>query len=86
MPDKNTPSVSGGEVKKSARPAPPISQATVDALLKARTMDEFLTLANALGVDWNALPDEWLDAVAQGDVTELTSRLRHKPKTGKIKK
>ena len=62
------------------RPAPPISQDTVDALSASDTMEEFLSAAAARGVDWNALPDEWLDAVAQGDVTELCRRMRHKPK------
>ena len=71
------------EQEKPPRATPPISQETVDALSKAQTMEEFLAIAQTHQVDWNALPDEWLDAVAQGDVTDLISRLKHKPKSGK---
>ena len=71
--------------EKKAReiPAAPISQETVDALLATRTMEEFLSVAQAFHVDWNALDDEWLDAVAQGDVTELLYRLKHKKRGGR---
>ena len=69
--------------EKPPRATPPISQETVDALSKAQTMEEFLAIAQTHQVDWNALPDEWLDAVAQGDVTDLISRLKHKPKANK---
>lgn len=68
------------------RAVPPIGQEVVDALSKTRTMEEFLRVAAAFKVDWNSLPDEWLDAVAQGDVTDLLRQMRHKPKTGKQKK
>ena len=65
------------------RPQPLISQETVDILAAADTMEEFLSLAAARGVDWNMMPDEWLSAIAQGDVTELCRQMRHKPKKGK---
>lgn len=68
--------------EKPSRAVPPISQETVDALSRTRTMEEFLAVAQTHRVDWNALPDEWLDAVAQGDVTDLIFRLKHKPKGG----
>ena len=71
--------------EKNARPAPPVTQETVDALQTANTMEEFLRIARERRVDWNALPDEWLDALAQGDVTTLLMKMKHKPKTGKKK-
>ncbi|MBQ8080718.1 MAG: hypothetical protein IJ240_02335 [Clostridia bacterium] len=63
--------------KKRPRPAPPIDQDTVDAMSAARTMDELLAIAQARGVDWNSFSDEWLTAIAEGDVTGLLNRFRH---------
>lgn len=74
------------EEGKFARPEPPITQETVDALQAASTIEEFLSIADARGVDWNAMPDEWLSALAEGDVTGLLAQMKHKPKTGKRKK
>ena len=51
-----------------------ISQEIVDALAKAATMEEFLRIAQQRGVDWDSLPDEWLSAIAEGDITELLPR------------
>ena len=51
-----------------------ISQETVDALSRAETMEEFLDIARQEGIDWDALPDEWLRAIAEGDVTALLPR------------
>ena len=51
-----------------------VSQETVDALSRAETMEEFLRIAQREGIDWDALPDEWLSAIAEGDVTGLLPR------------
>ena len=51
-----------------------VSQKTVDALSRAETMEEFLRIAQREGIDWDALPDEWLSAIAEGDVTGLLPR------------
>lgn len=51
-----------------------ISQETVDALSRADTMEEFLDIAQREGIDWDALPDEWLSAIAEGDITALFPR------------
>ena len=51
-----------------------VSQETVDALSRASTMEEFLAIAEREGIDWDALPDEWLSAIAEGDVTALQPR------------
>ncbi len=51
-----------------------VSQETVDALSRAETMEEFLAIAQREGIDWDALPDEWLSAIAEGDVTGLLPR------------
>ena len=65
---------------KNRRPEGPetevitVSQETVDALSRAETMEEFLLIAQREGVDWDALPDEWLSAIAEGDVTGLLPR------------
>lgn len=58
-----------------------ISQETVDALSRADTMEEFLDIAQQEGIDWDALPDEWLSAIAEGDVTVLLPR-RSRRKNG----
>lgn len=71
---------------KKTRPAPPITQETVEALQRANTMEEFLAIAVQHNVNWDALGDEWLDAIVQGDVLALMDALKHKPKTGKGKK
>ena len=55
-----------------------VSQDTVDRLSHARTMEEFLSIADHEGVDWDSLPDEWLDAIAQGDVTDLLYRMNRR--------
>ena len=46
----------------------------MDALSRAETMEEFLQIAQREGIDWDALPDEWLSAIAEGDVTGLLPR------------
>ena len=51
-----------------------VTQETVDALSHASTMEEFLAIAEREGIDWDALPDEWLSAIAEGDVTALQPR------------
>ena len=51
-----------------------ITQDTVDALAQASTMEEFLRIAQQRGIDWDSLPDEWLSAIAEGDVTGLLPR------------
>ncbi len=51
-----------------------VSQETVDALSRASTMEEFLAIAEREGIDWDSLPDEWLSAIAEGDVTALQPR------------
>ena len=58
-----------------------ISQETVDALSRADTMEEFLDIARREGIDWDALPDEWLSAIAEGDITALLPR-RSRRKNG----
>ena len=66
---------------KERRPQEPeilITQETVDALSAASTMEEFLAIAEEHGVDWDSMPDEWLSAVAEGDVTALLPRVRHR--------
>ena len=71
---------------KNRRPEDPereeitVSQETVDALSRAETMEEFLLIAQREGVDWDALPDEWLSAIAEGDVTGLEPRTRRRKK------
>ena len=57
-----------------------VSQETVDALSRAETMEEFLAIAQREGVDWDALPDEWLSAIAEGDVTGLLPRASRRNK------
>jgi len=64
--------------RQSDAPNVPITQETVDRLLKAATMDEYLKIAKECGVDWDALPDEWLSAIASGDVTELIFQAERK--------
>ena len=63
-------------------PDPPeeiISQETVDAMIGTSTMEEFLLIAEQHGVDWDSLPDEWLSAIAEGDISALLPRgSRHK--------
>ena len=51
-----------------------ITQETVNALSRASTMEEFLSIAAEQGIDWDSLPDEWLSAIAEGDVTALLPR------------
>ena len=58
-----------------------VSQETVDALSRAETMEEFLRIAQREGIDWDALPDEWLSAIAGGAVTGLL----HRPSRGRKK-
>ena len=54
---------------------PGIDQATVDRLMRARTMEEYLAIAAEAGVDWESLDDEWLEAIVNGDISELMWRL-----------
>ena len=63
--------------------APLITQEAVEALSRANTMAEWTTIAKQYTIDWNALPDEWLTAIVQGDVTELLHQMQRKPKLGK---
>ena len=51
-----------------------ISQDTVDRLMKARNMEEYLAIAAENGIDWNELDDEWLDAIVSGDINDLLWR------------
>ena len=53
---------------------PELTQETVERLLQARTMEEYLTIAAENGIDWDALDDEWLEAIVSGDVSELIWR------------
>ena len=53
---------------------PELTQETVERLLQARTMEEYLAIAAENGIDWNALDDEWLEAIVSGDVSELLWR------------
>ncbi len=69
--------------KKKYTPMPLITQESVERLSHANTMEDFLLLAEEENVDWDEMPDEWLDAIAQGDVTELIRQLKYKPKKGK---
>ena len=48
-----------------------LSQDTVDELQKARTMEEYLEIASRFGIDWEELDDEWLEAIVNGDITDL---------------
>ena len=50
---------------------PELSQEIVERLMKARTMEEYLEIAAEEGIDWEALSDEWLEAIVNGDVSEL---------------
>ncbi len=70
----------------SASGGPQLTQEIVDALSAAHTMEEYLAIAEAHGIDWNALDDEWLEAVVSGDVTELLWRQeRRLRRAGKAK-
>ena len=60
----------------------PVSQETVDALSRASTMEEFLAIARQRGIDWDSLPDEWLGAIAEGDVTSFLPRRPRRKKPG----
>ena len=65
---------------------PELSQDTVDRLVRAQTMEEYLAIAAEAGIDWNMLDDEWLEAIVDGDVTELIDRLeraRRRARKGK---
>ena len=48
-----------------------LSQDTVDELQKARTMEEYLEIASRFVIDWEELDDEWLEAIVNGDITDL---------------
>ena len=48
-----------------------LSQDTVDELQKARTMEENLEIASRFVIDWEELDDEWLEAIVNGDITDL---------------
>ena len=48
-----------------------LSQDTVDELQKARTMEEYLEIASRFGIDWEELDDEWLEAIVNGNITDL---------------
>ena len=37
-------------------------------------MEEYLAIAAENGIDWDALDDEWLEAIVSGDVSELIWR------------
>ena len=47
---------------------------SIDPRLLSAAMEEFLDIAQREGIDWDALPDEWLSAIAEGDVTALLPR------------
>lgn len=64
-----------GTAPDTAQDAPDIDQATVDRLIRARTMEEYLAIADEAGIDWDSLDDEWLEAIVSGDITELKWRL-----------
>ena len=51
-----------------------LSQDTVDKLMKARTMEEYLAIAAENGIDWDELDDEWLEAIVSGDINDLLWR------------
>ena len=70
-------------MKTKTPPTITLTQETVEALSRATNMDEWLNIAKIHKVDWNTLPDEWLTAIVQGDVTELVHRMKRKPKLGK---
>ena len=57
---------------------PELSQETVDRLMRAQTMEEYLAIAEEAGIDWDSLDDEWLEAIVSGDVSELNWRLQRR--------
>ena len=63
-----------------------LSQDTVDELQKARTMEEYLEIASRFGIDWEELDDEWLEAIVNGDITDLIwKQQRRQRRTGRKK-
>ena len=63
-----------------------LSQYTVDELQKARTMEEYLEIASRFGIDWEELDDEWLEAIVNGDITDLIwKQQRRQRRTGRKK-
>ena len=63
-----------------------ISQEAVDQLLKARTMEEYIAIAAEHGIDWNELDDEWLEAIVNGDVSDLLWRQQRRQRRAGRKK
>ena len=62
------------DIERTPAEEPELSQEAVERLMKARTMEEYLAIAAEEGIDWDALDDEWLEAIVSGDVSELLWR------------
>ena len=63
-----------------------LTQAVVEQLKNARTMEEYLRIAEEDGIDWNELSDEWLDAIVSGDISDLLwQQERRRRRAGKAK-
>ena len=63
-----------------------LTQEAVEQLKNARTMEEYLRIAEENGIDWNELSDEWLDAIISGDISNLLwQQERRRRRAGKAK-
>ena len=63
-----------------------LTQEAAEQLKNARTMEEYLRIAEENGIDWNELSDEWLDAIISGDISDLLwQQERRRRRAGKAK-